>query len=64
LLAIYFFCLDTKESNKEKIKKEKIYNTFLSFALIKLQYYCDFNCYALMSIQTSSVNLISYAPLF
>jgi len=29
-----FFCLDTKESNKEKIKKEKIYSTFLSFALI------------------------------
>ena len=31
-----FFCLDAKESNKEKIKKEKIYSTFLSFALIEL----------------------------
>jgi len=31
-----FFCLDTKESNKEKIKKEKIYSTFLSFAMIEL----------------------------
>ena|GEM_PF-5777198 len=52
-----FFCLDTKESNKEKIKKENlpdcviqagIYSTFLSFALILLLYYCDFNCQALM----------------
>ena len=32
------FCLDTK-SNK-KVKKEMIYNTFLSFALIKLLHYC------------------------
>jgi len=31
-----FFCLDAKESNKEKIKKEKIYSNFLSFALIEL----------------------------
>jgi len=38
-----FSDIDAKESNKEKIKKEKIYDTFLSFALIELQYYCDFN---------------------
>jgi hypothetical protein len=44
-LLFTFFCLDTKESNKEKIKKENlpdcaiqagIYNTFLSYALIEL----------------------------
>ena len=28
----------------QKIKKEKIYNAFLSFTLIELQCYCDFNC--------------------
>ena len=28
---------------QRKIKKEMIYSPFLSFALIKLRYYCDFN---------------------
>jgi hypothetical protein len=39
-----FFCLDTKESNKEKIKKQSISSTIVSFALIELQCYCDLNC--------------------
>jgi hypothetical protein len=41
VIIFFHFCLDPKV--EQKVKQEKIYNTFLACALIKLLHYCDFN---------------------
>jgi len=43
LLSNKFLCSFVLTQKNQKVKKEKIYSTFLSFALIGLSLYCDFS---------------------
>ena len=42
-----------------KVKKEKIYSTFLYFALIELLYYCNFNIFIVFKILGSICVLLN-----